>query len=66
MQVECYLWTPFNKRYRNGRLYISQNFACFQSHVAGLVSLIIPLRDVAYVEKTEKPPLVNTVEEVTS
>ena len=63
-QIECYLWTPFNKKYRNGRLYISQNFACFESHVRGLVSLVIPLREVAYVEKTETPPKGNTVNEV--
>jgi len=61
-QVECYLYTPFNKRYRNGKLYISQGFACFASHVTGLVSLVIPLRDVARVEKTEEPPKKNTVD----
>jgi hypothetical protein len=62
-QVECYLWTPFNKKYRYGRLYISQNFACFQSHVPGLVALVIPLRDVAHVEKTDSHPNGNTVDD---
>ena len=35
---------------------MSHNFACFSSHVAGLVNLVIPLRDVAHVEKGESCP----------
>ncbi|TRY63799.1 hypothetical protein TCAL_07164 [Tigriopus californicus] len=65
-QVECYIWTPFNQKYRFGRLYISQNFICFQSHVANLASLIIPLRDVTCVEKTDSQPNGNTVDEAIS
>lgn len=52
-QVECFLWTPYNKKYRYGKLYLSHNFACFSSHVPGLVNLVIPLRDVLEVEKAE-------------
>ena len=55
-QVECYLWTPYNKKYRAGKLYLSQNFACFESHVTGLVNLVMPLHAVARVEKTISPP----------
>ena len=55
-KVECYLWTPYNKKYRFGKLYLSQNFCCFESHVSGLVNLVIPLRSVARVEKTLSPP----------
>ena len=55
-KVECFLWTPYNKKYRAGKLYLSQNFACFESHVTELVNLVIPLRDVAQVEKTLSPP----------
>ena len=55
-KVECYLWTPFNKKYRFGKLYLSQNFCCFESHVSGLVNLVIPLRSVSRVEKTMSPP----------
>lgn len=65
-QVECYIWTPFNQKYRFGRLYISQNFICFQSHVANLVNLIIPLRDVVCVEKTDSHPNGNTVDKAIS
>lgn len=50
------MWTPFNKKYRFGKLYLSQNFACFSSHVEGLVNLVIPLRDVKIVEKAESCP----------
>lgn len=62
-QVECYLWTPFNRKYRYGKLYLSQNFACFRSHVPGLVSVIIPFRDVARVDKTDACPNGNTIDQ---
>ena len=52
-QVECYLWTPYNKKYRFGKLYLSQNFACFASHVERLVLLVIALRDVQSVESAD-------------
>ena len=55
-QVECYLYTPFNKKYRFGCFYVSQNFVCFQSHVTRLVSLVIPLHDVALVTKVNALP----------
>jgi len=51
-KVECFLFTPFNKKYRFGHLYLSSNFACFESHVPKLVSLVIPLKDVNCVEKS--------------
>ncbi len=53
MQVECYLYTPFNKKNRWGNLYISQNFLCFDSLIAHQVSVVVPLADVSYVEKTD-------------
>ena len=69
-RVECFLFTPFNKKYRLvvthsclqlhawycfkqlnhgmtfrfGTLYLSCNFACFSSHVPGLVNLVLPLK----------------------
>ncbi|XP_061383565.1 TBC1 domain family member 9 isoform X3 [Danaus plexippus] len=48
---ECTLWTPYNKRHNWGRLYLSQNFICFDSRVRHLVRLTIPLRDVHQVER---------------
>ena len=62
-QVECYLWTPYNKKYRYGKLYLSHNFACFSSHMARQVDLVIPLRDVAHVEKAEACPNGNTIDQ---
>ncbi|KAJ2952626.1 hypothetical protein O0L34_g6956 [Tuta absoluta] len=50
---ECTLWTPYNKRHNWGRLYLSQNFICFDSRVRNLVRLTIPLRNVHQVEKAD-------------
>ncbi|XP_047510083.1 TBC1 domain family member 9 isoform X1 [Pieris napi] len=50
---ECTLWTPYDKRHNWGRMYLSQNFICFDSRVANLVRLIIPLRNVYQVEKAD-------------
>ncbi|CAK1552200.1 unnamed protein product [Leptosia nina] len=50
---ECTLWTPYNKRHNWGRMYLSQNFICFDSRVSNLVRLIIPLRNVYQVEKAD-------------
>ncbi|CAB3361215.1 Hypothetical predicted protein [Cloeon dipterum] len=47
------LWTPYNKHHVWGTLYLSQNFVCFDSRVANLVTLVIPLREVNLVEKVE-------------
>ncbi|XP_049866927.1 TBC1 domain family member 9 isoform X2 [Pectinophora gossypiella] len=50
---ECTLWTPYNKRHNWGRLYLSQNFICFDSRVRNLVRLTIPLRNVHQVERAD-------------
>ena len=62
-QMECYLWAPHNKKYRYGQLYIGNNFVCFRSHVPGLVSVVIPLKEVNSVEKENSPPRGNTVDD---
>ncbi|XP_052243499.1 TBC1 domain family member 9-like isoform X1 [Dreissena polymorpha] len=54
--TDCVMLTPYNKQYVWGRLYISQNYVCFASRVRGLVTMIIPLRDVNTVEKSEPFP----------
>ncbi|KAL0272685.1 UNVERIFIED_CONTAM: hypothetical protein PYX00_005558 [Menopon gallinae] len=51
--TEATLWTPYNKRNTYGRIFLSQNYLCFDSRVKGLVSLVIPLRDVQLVEKAD-------------
>ncbi|XP_071450635.1 TBC1 domain family member 9B [Hetaerina americana] len=47
------LWTPQNKRYTRGSLYLSTHYICFQSKVKDLVWVVIPLRDVSIVERAE-------------
>ncbi|GFG40993.1 hypothetical protein Cfor_12589, partial [Coptotermes formosanus] len=47
------LWTPYNKRHVWGRMFLSQNYLCFESRVKNLVSIVIPLRDVRQVERAE-------------
>lgn len=42
--IKANLWTPYNKRYVGGYIFLSQNFLCFKSDVKRLVSLVIPLR----------------------
>lgn len=49
----CTLWTPYDKKKKWGRLYLSQNFICFDSRVKNLVRLTIPLRNVHQVERAD-------------
>ncbi|XP_069703909.1 TBC1 domain family member 9 isoform X3 [Periplaneta americana] len=51
--TDATLWTPYNKRHVWGRMFLSQNYLCFESRVKNLVSVVIPLRDVRLVEKAE-------------
>lgn len=51
--IDCTLLTPYNKKHVTGRLFLSQNYICFDSKVKAQVSLVIPLRDVKLVEKIE-------------
>ncbi|KAF3421656.1 hypothetical protein E2986_04563 [Frieseomelitta varia] len=51
--IDATLWTPYNKRYVWGKIFLSQNYLCFESRVRGLVSLVIPLREVRLIEPAE-------------
>lgn len=51
--IDCTLLTPYNKKHVAGRLFLSQNYICFDSRVKAQVSLVVPLRDVKLVEKIE-------------
>ncbi|KAF5307076.1 hypothetical protein FQR65_LT07135 [Abscondita terminalis] len=51
--IDCTLMTPYNKKHVSGRLFLSQNYICFESRVKSLVSLVIPLRDIKLVENIE-------------
>lgn len=34
--IECTLFTPYNKKHVAGRLFLSQNYICFESRVSHL------------------------------
>ncbi|XP_066146218.1 TBC1 domain family member 9 isoform X1 [Euwallacea fornicatus] len=55
--IDCTLMTPYNRRHVAGRLFLSQNYICFESRhlfqVKAQVSVVIPLRDVIVAEKIE-------------
>jgi len=48
--VPCSLWLTYNKEVVAGTLYLSQNYACFSDGKDG-VAVVIPLRNIALVEK---------------
>jgi hypothetical protein len=45
-------------------MYLSANYACFGSFVPGLVSLILPLKQVARIDKVDTAPPGSQVEQV--
>ncbi|XP_015435801.1 PREDICTED: TBC1 domain family member 9 [Dufourea novaeangliae] len=51
--IDATLWTPYNKRYVWGKIFLSQNYLCFESRVRGLVSLVVPMREVRLIEPAE-------------
>lgn len=55
-RIKAYVWTPYNKKFVSGNIYLSTNFLCFGSDVADLVSLVIPLRTIQSAEKKDDGP----------
>jgi len=53
-EVECTLWTPYNKQHVWGTLYLSSGFVCFASRVKNLVNVVVPLSEINIVEKIDK------------
>ncbi|XP_041598250.1 TBC1 domain family member 8B isoform X2 [Vulpes lagopus] len=49
---ECFLWVPFSHFNTHGKMCISENYVCFASHDGNLCSVIIPLREVVAIDKT--------------
>lgn len=35
--IDCTLMTPYNKKHVNGRVFLSQNYICFESRVCCLI-----------------------------
>ncbi|KAB1253641.1 TBC1 domain family member 8B [Camelus dromedarius] len=49
---ECFLWVPFSHFNTHGKMCISENYICFASQDGNLCSVIIPLREVLAIDKT--------------
>ncbi|XP_004454602.1 TBC1 domain family member 8B isoform X2 [Dasypus novemcinctus] len=49
---ECFLWVPFSHLNTHGKMCISENYICFASQDGNLCSVIIPLREVLAIDKT--------------
>ncbi|GAB6031060.1 TBC1 domain member 9 [Chamberlinius hualienensis] len=52
----CTHLPQFNKKAIWGKLYISNNYICFESRVKNLMSLVIPLSNIYSVEKVDDQP----------
>nr|XP_027788295.1 TBC1 domain family member 8B [Marmota flaviventris] len=50
---ECLLWVPFSHFNTHGKMCISENYICFASQDGNLCSVIIPLREVLAIDKTD-------------
>ncbi|KAL5292343.1 TBC1D8 family protein [Megaselia abdita] len=55
-KIKAHLWTPYNKKFVSGNIFLSTNFMCFGSDVANLVSLVIPLGSIQSAEKKDDGP----------
>ncbi|XP_031224497.1 TBC1 domain family member 8B [Mastomys coucha] len=50
---ECFLWVPFSHFSTHGKMCISENYICFASQDGNLCTVIIPLREVLAIDKTD-------------
>lgn len=64
--LQCTLWSPFNKAHMWGVLYISPNFICFESRIKQLCSVIIPMWEVSVVEKMSTTNIVPSAVHITT
>ncbi|XP_070607114.1 TBC1 domain family member 8 isoform X2 [Erythrolamprus reginae] len=55
--VDCSLWTPFSRCHTAGKLYASDGYICFASKEDSCCNILIPLTEVASIEKMEDTSL---------
>uniref|UniRef100_A0A8C5WXL8 TBC1 domain family member 8 n=2 Tax=Laticauda laticaudata TaxID=8630 RepID=A0A8C5WXL8_LATLA len=55
--VDCSLWTPFSRCHTAGKLYASDGYICFACKDDGCCNVLIPLTEVASIEKMEDTSL---------
>ncbi|XP_063161026.1 TBC1 domain family member 8 isoform X2 [Candoia aspera] len=55
--VDCSLWTPFSRCHTVGKLYASDGYICFASKEDGCCNVLIPLTEIASIEKMEDTSL---------
>lgn len=63
---ECTLWSPHEKAHEWGTLYCSPNYLCFSSKVRQLLSVVIPMREIALVEKVETSAIIPNAVHITT
>ncbi|CAI5772080.1 Hypothetical predicted protein [Podarcis lilfordi] len=55
--ADCSLWTPFSRCHTVGRMFASDSYICFASKEDGCCNVLIPLVEVASIEKMEDTSL---------
>ncbi|XP_061482825.1 TBC1 domain family member 8 isoform X2 [Rhineura floridana] len=55
--VDCSLWTPFSRCHTVGKMFASDSYICFASKEDGCCNVLIPLVEVASIEKMEDTSL---------
>ncbi|KAH0624601.1 hypothetical protein JD844_032250, partial [Phrynosoma platyrhinos] len=55
--MDCSLWTPFSRCHTAGKLFASDSYICFASKEDGCCNVLIPLVEVASIEKMEDTSL---------
>nr|CAD7206403.1 unnamed protein product [Timema douglasi] len=57
--TDATLWTPYNKRHVWGRMFLSQNYLCFESRVRHILSCIHNILDCMILNITKNKVKIN-------